>query len=102
MLMSSACRCRAWPRRSAVAIFMKRSAEAQGEIAVIVMEWSDDKNQHLLGSWTVLDTPASALVFAEHIGNFGRDLAPGSTAIGDALRFAASVLLTAPFQADRR
>jgi Protein of unknown function (DUF1194) len=75
---------------------------AKGRIAVIVMEWSDVDKQHLLGSWTVLDTPASAVAFAEHIANSGRALAPGSTAIGDALRFAASVLATAPFQADRR
>ena len=75
---------------------------AKGRIAVIVMEWSDDKKQQLLGSWAVLDTSASALAFAEYIANVGRVLAPGSTAIGDALRFAASVLVTAPFHADRR
>jgi uncharacterized protein DUF1194 len=75
---------------------------AKGRIAVIVMEWSDDNKQQVLGSWTVIDTPASAVAFAEHIANSGRELAPGSTAIGDALRFAASVLATAPFQADRR
>jgi hypothetical protein len=75
---------------------------AKGRIAVVVMEWSDDDKQRLLGSWTVLDTPESAVAFAEHIAKSGRELQPGSTAIGDALRFAASVLATAPFQAERR
>ena len=75
---------------------------AKGRIAVVVMEWSDDDKQQLLGSWTVLDTPASAVAFAEHLASFRREIQPGSTAIGDALRFAASVLATAPFQADRR
>jgi Protein of unknown function (DUF1194) len=87
-------------RRSDIHEAIRRGA--RGRIAVIVMEWSDDKNQRLLGSWTVLDTPASALAFAERIAKVGRELAPGSTAIGDALLFAASVLGTAPFQADRK
>jgi hypothetical protein len=73
-----------------------------GRIAVIVMQWSDSKNQQLLGSWAVLDTPASALAFAEHIATSRRELMEGGTAIGDALRFAARVLLAAPFRTDRR
>jgi hypothetical protein len=87
-------------RRSDIHEAIRRGAK--GKIAVIVMEWSDENKQQVLGSWTVLDTPASALAFAEHIAGSGRELAPGSTAIGDALRFAASVLVTAPFQVDRR
>jgi hypothetical protein len=87
-------------RRSDIHEAIRRGA--RGRIAVIVMEWSDDKNQLLLGSWTVLDTPASALAFADHIDKVGRELPPGRTAIGDALLFAASVLVTAPFHADRK
>jgi Protein of unknown function (DUF1194) len=39
----------------------------------------------LLGSWAVLDTPASALAFADHIANSPRQGAAGGTAIGAAL-----------------
>jgi hypothetical protein len=75
---------------------------ANGRIAVIVMQWSDSKNQQLLGPWAVLDTPGSALAFAEKIADSPREVAAGGTAIGDALRFAAAVLVAAPFQTDRR
>jgi hypothetical protein len=78
------------------------SRGGNGRIAVIVMQWSDEKNQQLLGSWAVLDAPASALAFAEHIATSRRELMEGGTAIGDALRFAARVLLAAPFRTDRR
>jgi hypothetical protein len=77
-------------------------AGEDGRIAVVVMQWSDVENQQLLGSWAVLDTPASALAFAEHISRSGRELTAGGTAIGDALRAAANVLLAAPFGTDRR
>jgi hypothetical protein len=73
-----------------------------GRIAVVVMQWSDIENQQLLGSWAVLDTPASALAFADHIANSPRQVAAGGTAIGAALRAAANVLLAAPFGTDRR
>jgi Protein of unknown function (DUF1194) len=74
---------------------------ANGRIAVVVMEWSDIKDQQLLGPWAVLDTPASALALAERIGTSRRELTAGGTAIGDALRFAGNVLLAAPFRTDR-
>ena len=77
-------------------------AGEDGRIAVVVMQWSDVENQQLLGSWAALDTPASALAFAEHISRSGRELTAGGTAIGDALRAAANVLLAAPFGTDRR
>jgi Protein of unknown function (DUF1194) len=77
-------------------------AGEDGRIAVVVMQWSDVENQQLLGSWAVLDTPASALAFAEHISRSGRELTAGGTAIGDALRAAANFLLAAPFGTDRR
>jgi Protein of unknown function (DUF1194) len=75
---------------------------ANGRIAVVVMEWSDSKDQQLLSPWAVLDTPASALAFAEKISNSRREFPGGGTAIGDALRYAAAVLVASPFQTDRR
>src|SRR5262245_56128947 len=73
-----------------------------GRIAVSLMEWSDDKNQLLALPWTILDSPESAENFADRVGRLRRGLAEGGTAIGDALRFAAAVLMASPYTTERR
>ena len=72
------------------------TAGASRRIAVTLMQWSDDKNQLLALPWTVLDSPAAAENFADKVGRLRRGLAEGGTAIGDALRFAAAVLMASP------
>jgi hypothetical protein len=73
-----------------------------GRIAVTLMQWSDDKNQLLALPWTVLDSAEASQNFAERVGNLRRGLAEGGTAIGDALRFAAAVLMASPYRTERR
>jgi Protein of unknown function (DUF1194) len=73
-----------------------------GRIAVTLMEWSDDKNQLLVLPWTILDSPEAADNFADRVGRVRRGLAEGGTAIGDALRFAAAVLMASPYATERR
>jgi hypothetical protein len=75
---------------------------ANGRIAVTLMEWSDDKNQLLALPWTILDSPETAENFADKVGRLRRGLAEGGTAIGDALRFAAAVLMASPYTTERR
>ncbi len=73
-----------------------------GRIAVTLMQWSDDKNQLLALPWTVLDSAEASENFADRVGRLRRGLAEGGTAIGDALRFAAAVLMASPYRAERR
>ena len=78
------------------------TAGASRRIAVTLMQWSDDKNQLLALPWTILDSPAAAQNFADKVGRLRRGLAEGGTAIGDALRFAAAVLMASPYATERR
>ena len=73
-----------------------------GRIAVTLMQWSDDKNQLLALPWTVLDSAEASENFADRVGRLRRGLAEGGTAIGDALRFAAAVLMASPYRTERR
>ncbi|WNJ90505.1 DUF1194 domain-containing protein [Bosea sp. 685] len=41
---------------------------AIGKIAVTYFEWAGTDFQHIVKSWTIIDTPQSALAFAEELG----------------------------------
>ncbi|AOO84209.1 DUF1194 domain-containing protein [Bosea vaviloviae] len=41
---------------------------AIGKIAVTYFEWAGGDFQHIVKSWTIIDTPQSALAFAEELG----------------------------------
>jgi hypothetical protein len=41
---------------------------AVGKIAVTYFEWAGGDFQHIVKSWTIIDTPQSALAFAEELG----------------------------------
>lgn len=73
-----------------------------GRIAVSVMQWSDETHQLLGVNWTIVDTPESALRFADRLEREPRRLAEGGTSIGAALRYGAAALLTAPVITNRR
>lgn len=81
-----------------------QNAIAEGEtgrIAVVLVQWSDDRNQLIAVPWTIVATPEDAVSYAARIEATPRNLAEGGTAIGAALQFSAAVLLTAPVRARR-
>ncbi len=41
---------------------------AIGKIAVTYFEWAGGHFQHVVKPWTIIDTPASAIAFAEELG----------------------------------
>ncbi len=73
-----------------------------GKIAVSSIQWSDETHQILNIPWTIVDSPQSALAFADTLQRAQRKLAEGGTSIGAALAFATKVLKSAPVRATRR
>lgn len=73
-----------------------------GRIAVVLVQWSDDRNQLMAIPWTVISTKEHAERFAAMIDATPRNLAEGGTAIGTALQYSAAVALAAPFLPKRR
>lgn len=73
-----------------------------GRIAIAVMQWADDENQLIGVPWTVIDSEASALKFADVLSREPRRVAEGGTSIGAALRYAGAAVLSAPYQTKRR
>ena len=73
-----------------------------GRIAVAVLQWSSETSQIVGISWTVVDSPKSALALSARMYREPRRAAEGATATGAAMRFAGAMLLSAPFVTHRR
>ncbi len=73
-----------------------------GRIAVVLVQWSDDRNQLVAIPWTVIAAKEHAERFAAMIDRTPRNLAEGGTAIGTALQYSAAVALAAPVLPKRR
>jgi Protein of unknown function (DUF1194) len=70
-------------------------------IAVMVYQWSDADNQHVVVPWTIIATQADAATIGKDLGEGRRDIKEGGTAISAALMFGAEQFASAP-RADRR
>ena len=74
----------------------------RGRIAVICYLWGGPEQQRLLVPWTLIDGPAAAARFAAALeAGEPRALRRG-TAFGDALRHAAALFGSSPFEGGRR
>ena len=77
---------------------------ATGElgIAVAMIQWSDNRRQHMAIDWAHLTTPESAEAFAAEIDATPRFLDGGGTAIGGAIEFSARAIERNAFDGVRR
>jgi hypothetical protein len=77
------------------------AAGANGRIAVTYFEWAGQVNQQTVLPWTLIDSPAAAQAFADHL-----EAAPISrarmTSISGALTYSGRQLETSPFKGTRR
>ena len=73
-----------------------------GGVAVALLQWAGEEDAALALGWQVLRGAADAERLAARLEATPRAVAPGATALGDALAVALSVHLTAPFEARRR
>jgi len=72
------------------------------QIAISVMLWSDRRTQHVVLSWTLLAGVASLEIAAQRIAVIERRSQPGGTGLAAGIDYAARMLETLPFTADRR
>jgi len=77
------------------------SGGARQRIAVAVLQWSDDRNQHLSLPWTIIATQADAQALAARLAAMPRQLAEGGTSISAALSAAEALFASAPVAARR-
>jgi len=77
------------------------SGGARQRIAVAVVQWSDDRNQHLSLPWTLIATPADAQALAARLAAMPRQLAEGGTSISAALAYSEALFARAPAAARR-
>jgi hypothetical protein len=77
------------------------SSGKYGKIAVAVMQWSNTRNQIVTVPWTVIANQIDAYKMAVAIKSQSRKTAEGATSISSAISKAASLLLSAPYKADR-
>ncbi len=87
-------------RHPAVASAIRATGELG--VAVAMIQWSDNRRQHMAIDWQHLTTADSAQGFAEIIDSTPRFLDGGGTAIGGAIEFAARALDRNGFQGVRR
>ncbi|HIC79907.1 MAG TPA: DUF1194 domain-containing protein [Kiloniellaceae bacterium] len=87
-------------RHPAVASAIRATGELG--VAVAMIQWSDNRRQHMAIDWQHLTTADSAQAFAEIIDSTPRFLDGGGTAIGGAIDFAARALDRNGFQGVRR
>lgn len=73
----------------------------RGRIAVSVVQWSDLSHQAVVIPWRIVSDAASAGQLADMIAVTPRSLAEGGTSITAVMGFAANMLRSVPFQADR-
>ncbi len=72
-----------------------------GRIAVSVVQWSDLSHQAVVIPWRIVSDTASAGQLANLIAVAPRSLAEGGTSITAVMGFAANMLRSIPFKADR-
>jgi hypothetical protein len=70
-------------------------------IAVAVVQWSDLSHQAVVIPWSIISDAESAARLANSIAVAPRSLAEGGTSITAVMGFAANMLRTAPFRAER-
>ncbi len=87
-------------RHPAVASAIRATGELG--VAVAMIQWSDNRRQHMAIDWQHLTTADSAQAFAEIIDTTPRFLDGGGTAIGGAIEFAVRALDRNGFQGVRR
>jgi hypothetical protein len=71
------------------------------QMAILVMQWSDQDNQQVVLPWTKISTVADINYVAAKLGSAPRQLAEGGTSMSSALAFAAVQFSNAP-KAERR
>lgn len=74
---------------------------AYRRIAVSIIQWSDLAHQSIVIPWQIISDAQSAGQLANMIERLPRSLAEGGTSITAAMGFAANMLRSVPFQADR-
>lgn len=65
-------------------------------IAILVFQWSDEKNQNIILPWTKVSTTNDLLAIATILGSAPRNLAEGGTSMSSALAFASVQFSSAP------
>ena len=73
----------------------------RGRIAVAVVQWSDLSHQAVVIPWRIISDAESAIRLANAIAVAPRSLAEGGTSITAVMGYAANMLRSVPFQADR-
>jgi hypothetical protein len=74
---------------------------AYGKIAIAYFEWSGVTEQRTIVPWTIVDSPLAAIAVAEKIQAAELRRTDMNTAIGAALRHAATMLTMVPVRPDR-
>ncbi len=74
---------------------------ARASLACLLL-WSGAGAQDVMIDWTRIASPSDAEAFASAVENVPRTIAPGATAIGEALLAAAALLEAVPASAARR
>src|SRR3954451_9012444 len=72
------------------------------QIAISLMLWSDRWNQHIVLPWTLLAGNAALEIAAQRIAVIARKSQPGGTGLAAGIDYAALMLKSLPFTADRR
>ncbi len=77
------------------------TALGQRGVAVALMQWAGRSQQHLSAEWRILRTAEDAQAFADYLDGTPRFIEGGSTAIGEALRYALSSMNANAYQSQR-
>ncbi|WP_286234472.1 DUF1194 domain-containing protein [Thalassotalea sediminis] len=73
----------------------------EGKIAVQYVEWSGDSQQAIQIDWTLIDSAADAIAFADTLAGLTRAFS-GSTAIGSAINYGVSLFNSNTYDAARQ
>jgi hypothetical protein len=73
-----------------------------GRIAVTYVEWSGQRDHEVVVPWTLIDSNDTAIRFARAVKEARTPIKPGATAIGNALRFSATLFGKNGFAGMRR
>jgi len=78
------------------------AASGKSGIAVSMIQWSDNRRQHVAVDWRLLIDEASILAFADYIDGTPRFLDGGGTAIGGAIEFSMKQIAHNSFEGRRK
>lgn len=73
-----------------------------GGLAVLVVQWSDNRQQAPVSGWRVIRSPTDATVFSRDLRAAPRAIPGGQTSIAGALKFAMEALETNGFESNRQ